>query len=70
MCRGAGLLDIDTHLVEAAGGHAERSALFAFNEAGQALGTFGDELSAIRKALLKGQFVSTWKYILKKGGLF
>ncbi len=46
-------------------------ALSAFNEAGWALGELGDELSRDPEASCpEGQFVSTWKYILNKGGLF
>jgi serine/threonine protein phosphatase PrpC len=43
----------------------------AFNQAGRALGWLADELAREPEASCPpGQFVSTWKYILRKGGLF
>ena len=43
----------------------------AFNEAGLTIGRLADELARDPEASCPdGQFVSTWKYILKKGGLF
>jgi hypothetical protein len=46
-------------------------ARFAFDEAGRSLGQIADELSREPEASCPpGQFVSTWKYILRKGVLF
>jgi hypothetical protein len=46
-------------------------ARYAFNEAGRSLGRLADELSREPEASCPpGQFVSTWKYILRKGVLF
>jgi hypothetical protein len=46
-------------------------ARHAFNESGQSLGRLGDELASDPEASCPpGQFVSTWKYILRKGVLF
>ena len=46
-------------------------ARYAFDEAGQSLGRIADELAGDPEASCPpGQFVSTWKYILRKGGLF
>ena len=46
-------------------------ALSAFNKAAQTLGAMGDQLARDPEASCpEGQFVSTWKYILNKGGLF
>ena len=43
----------------------------AFNEAGQAIGRLADELACNPEASCPaGQFLSTWKYILRKGALF
>ena len=43
----------------------------AFDEAGRSLGRLADELTRDPEASCPpGQFVSTWKYILKKGALF
>jgi hypothetical protein len=43
----------------------------AFREAGQTIGRLADELVRDPEASCPpGQFLSTWKYILKKGGLF
>ena len=43
----------------------------AFDEAGRSLGGLADELTRDPEASCPpGQFVSTWKYILKKGALF
>ena len=43
----------------------------AFDEAGRSLGRLADELTRDARSLgPPGQFVSTWKYILKKGALF
>jgi hypothetical protein len=59
-------------LVEA-GPATEPKALarLAFNEAGLTIGRLADELAGNPEASCpEGQFLSTWKYILKKGGLF
>ncbi|MCX5647471.1 MAG: protein phosphatase 2C domain-containing protein [Phycisphaerae bacterium] len=46
-------------------------ARYAFNEAGRSLGRLADELTREPEASCPpGQFVSTWKYILRKGVLF
>jgi hypothetical protein len=46
-------------------------ARFAFDEAGRSLGQIADELSREPETSCPpGQFVSTWKYILRKGVLF
>lgn len=46
-------------------------ARHAFNEAGQNLGRLADDLARDPEASCPpGQFVSTWKYILRKGVLF
>ena len=46
-------------------------ARYAFNEAGRRLGRLADELTREPEASCPpGQFVSTWKYILRKGALF
>jgi hypothetical protein len=46
-------------------------ARYAFNEAGGSLGRLADELAHEPEASCPpGQFVSTWKYILRKGVLF
>jgi hypothetical protein len=46
-------------------------ARYAFNQAGQSLGQLADDLAREPEASCPpGQFVSTWKYILRKGGLF
>jgi hypothetical protein len=46
-------------------------ARFAFDEAGQSLGRIADGLANDPEASCPpGQFISTWKYILRKGGLF
>jgi hypothetical protein len=46
-------------------------ARYAFNEAGRTLGRLADEFSGEPEASCPaGQFVSTWKYILRKGVLF
>jgi len=46
-------------------------AKLAFNEAGLTIGRLADELANDPEASCpEGQFLSTWKYILKKGGLF
>ncbi len=46
-------------------------ARLAFNAAGQAIARIADEFSRDPEASCpEGQFLSTWKYILKKGGLF
>jgi serine/threonine protein phosphatase PrpC len=46
-------------------------ARFACNQAGQSLGRLGDEWAREPEASCPvGQFVSTWKYILRKGVLF
>ena len=47
------------------------SCQIAFNEAGLTIGRLADELARDPEASCpEGQFLSTWKYILKKGGLF
>jgi hypothetical protein len=46
-------------------------ARFAFDEAGGSLGRLADELAREPETSCPpGQFVSTWKYILRKGALF
>src|SRR5208337_1383150 len=46
-------------------------AKLAFAEAGLTIGRLADELARDPEASCpQGQFLSTWKYILKKGGLF
>ena len=46
-------------------------ARLAFNEAGLTIGRLADELARDPEiSCPEGQFLSTWKYILKKGGLF
>jgi len=46
-------------------------AAHGFNEAGSAVGQLADELARDPQASCPpGQFLSTWKYILKKGALF
>ncbi|MGA2254922.1 MAG: protein phosphatase 2C domain-containing protein [Thermoguttaceae bacterium] len=46
-------------------------ARLAFNEAGLNIGRLADELARDPEASCpEGQFLSTWKYILRKGGLF
>jgi hypothetical protein len=46
-------------------------ARLAFCEAGLTIGRMADELARAPEASCpEGQFLSTWKYILKKGGLF
>jgi hypothetical protein len=46
-------------------------ARYAFNEAGRRLGQLADDLTREPEASCPpGQFVSTWKYILRKGALF
>ena len=46
-------------------------ARLAFNEAGLTIGRLADELARDPEVSSpEGQFPSTWKYILKKGGLF
>jgi hypothetical protein len=46
-------------------------ARYAFNEAGRSLGRLAEELTREPEASCPpGQFVSTWKYILRKGALF
>ena len=46
-------------------------ARLAFNEAGESIGRLADGLAADPEASCpEGQFLSTWKYILRKGGLF
>ncbi len=65
-------------LIEAGGGHhvpmvgdPKDRARIAFNQAGLTIGRLADELARDPEASCpEGQFVSTWKYILKKGGLF
>jgi hypothetical protein len=48
----------------------EEAARRAFNEAGESLGRLGDELAREPEASCpQGQFLSTWKYILRKGVL-
>jgi hypothetical protein len=45
-------------------------AIYAFNQAGQCLGRLADELARDPAASCpSGQFLSTWKYILRKGVL-
>jgi hypothetical protein len=49
---------------------AEEAARRAFNAAGESLGRLGDELAREPEASCPpGQFLSTWKYILRKGVL-
>jgi hypothetical protein len=59
-------------LVEGEPGLAPKElARDAFNEAGRRLGRLADELAGDAAASCPpGQFVSTWKYILRKGVLF
>ena len=59
-------------LVDAAGKYGPQElAKFAFNEAGQTIAQAAEEFSRDPEASCpEGQFLSTWKYILKKGGLF
>ena len=59
-------------LIEAGGATGPQDlARLAFNEAGLTIGRLADELARDPVASCpEGQFVSTWKYILKKGGLF
>jgi serine/threonine protein phosphatase PrpC len=59
-------------LVEAGGAVPPKDlARLAFNEAGLTIGRLADELARAPEATCpEGQFLSTWKYILKKGGLF
>jgi serine/threonine protein phosphatase PrpC len=59
-------------VVEAVGQNAPQElAKFAFNEAGQTITRAAEEFSRDPEASCpEGQFLSTWKYILKKGGLF
>jgi len=46
-------------------------ARLSFNEAGLTIGRLADELAANPEASCpEDQYLSTWKYILKKGGLF
>jgi hypothetical protein len=57
--------------VEAAASDAKDRAALAFNRAGQTIGRLADELAREPETSCpEGQFLSTWKYILKKGGLF
>jgi hypothetical protein len=49
---------------------AKDLARLAFNDAGLTIGRLADELARDPEASCpEGQFLSTWKYILKKGGL-
>ncbi len=59
-------------LIEAGGATEPHDmARIAFNEAGLTIGQLADELARDPEASCpEGQFLSTWKYILKKGGLF
>jgi hypothetical protein len=59
-------------LVEAGGAAGPKDlAKLAFNEAGLTIGQMADECARDPEASCpEGQFLSTWKYILKKGGLF
>jgi serine/threonine protein phosphatase PrpC len=58
-------------VVEAAGKmQPVEVARFAFNEAGEAIARRAEEFTRDQEASCpEGQFLSTWKYILKKGGL-
>jgi serine/threonine protein phosphatase PrpC len=50
--------------------HPKELARLAFNEAGRAIGRLADALARDPEASCpEDQFLSTWKYILKKGGL-
>ena len=59
-------------LIETSGAATPRDrAKLAFNEAGLAIGRLADALASDPEASCpEDQFPSTWKYILKKGGLF
>jgi hypothetical protein len=59
-------------LVEAGGAmQSEERAKVAFNAAGDAIARLAEEYCRDPEASRpEGQFLSTWKYILKKGGLF
>ncbi len=49
---------------------SKEAATLAFNEAGDAIARAADEFTRDPEASCpEGQFLSTWKYILKKGGL-
>ena len=51
--------------------HAQDLAKLAFNSAGLTIGRLADALARDPEASCpENQFLSTWKYILKKGGLF
>jgi hypothetical protein len=53
------------------GADSKELARLAFAEAGLAIGRLADSLAADSEASCpEDQFLSTWKYILKKGGLF
>jgi hypothetical protein len=58
-------------LIESGAAGPKDLAKLAFNEAGLTIGRLADELARDPEASCPdGQFPSTWKYILKKGGLF
>ena len=59
-------------VVEASGKYAAHElAKFAFDEAGRTIARLAEEFSGDPEASCpEGQFLSTWKYILNKGGLF